>query len=152
MPDALELPGVLRAVVPLVRGERFTGFWRDIVDELVALAFRHRPGLWRDSATGRFPRVAAIAGALDHLPEPATRLRRIDAIGIGGGSFEVIDLPSREVRPAHGPALTFAVRGQKERALPSADQDSHAAHDSRLHGTRGEWGECRGASLGSARE
>ena len=39
MPDALELPGMLRAVVPLVRGERLAGFGRSVVDELVALAF-----------------------------------------------------------------------------------------------------------------
>src|SRR2546427_11300644 len=110
MPDALELPGVLRAVVPLVRGERFTGFWRDIVDELVALAFRHRPGLCRDSATGRFPRVAAIAGALDHLPEPATRLRRIDAIGIGGGFISGRMVPTPQLPAPLGLRVIFAMR------------------------------------------
>src|SRR6266550_6737643 len=135
MPDALELPGVLRAVVPLMCGERLSSVGRDVIDELVALALRHFAGLGGDSATGRFPRLAAIAGALDHLPEPATRLRRVQATGIGGGSFEVIDLPAREVRSAHGPALTFAVRGQQERALPSADQDSHASHDPCLRGS-----------------
>ena len=38
MPDALELPGMRRAVVPLVRGEGFAGCGRGVVDELVALA------------------------------------------------------------------------------------------------------------------
>src|SRR6266404_1817139 len=38
MPDSLELPGVLRAVIPLVRGERFAGLGRSVVSELVAVA------------------------------------------------------------------------------------------------------------------
>src|SRR2546429_513914 len=38
MPHALELPGVLGAVVPLMRGERLARFRRHVVDELVALA------------------------------------------------------------------------------------------------------------------
>src|SRR5437667_2325109 len=133
MPYSLEHPVVLRAVVPLMCGERLSSVGRDVIDELVALALRHLAWLGRDSATGRFPRLAAIAGALDHLPEPATRLRRVQATGIGGGSFEVIDLPSREVRPAHAPAVALAVRAQNECAFACADQDSYAAHDSRLH-------------------
>ena len=43
MPDALELPGMLRAVVPLVRGERLAGLGRSVVDELVALAGMGKP-------------------------------------------------------------------------------------------------------------
>ena len=39
VPDPLEFPGMLRAVVPLVRGERLAGFGRRVVDELVAVAF-----------------------------------------------------------------------------------------------------------------
>ena len=50
MPDSLELPRVRRAVVPLVRAGVA------LVDELVA---------------HRLPRLAAIVGALDQLPEPA---------------------------------------------------------------------------------
>ena len=45
MPDALEFPGMLRAVVPLMRGERLAGFRRSVVDELVALARRRAAGL-----------------------------------------------------------------------------------------------------------
>src|SRR5256886_11909584 len=40
VPDALELPGMLRAVVELVRGEWLAGLRRRVVDEFVALASR----------------------------------------------------------------------------------------------------------------
>src|SRR5207244_6184658 len=38
MPHPLELPGMLRAVVPLMRGERLAGFGRRVVGELVAVS------------------------------------------------------------------------------------------------------------------
>src|SRR3989454_4604626 len=76
MPDALELPGMLRAVVPLVRGEGFAGVRRRVVDELVALAGRHAVRRLRHSTPGRLPRLAAVARALDDLSEPPARLRR----------------------------------------------------------------------------
>ena len=79
MPDALELPGVLRAVVPLVRAGDA------VVRELVA---------------DRLPRLAAVVGALDHLPEPAAGLRRIQPVRVGGRALEVVDLPAREVGAA----------------------------------------------------
>ena len=41
MPHPLELPRTLRAVVMLVRRERFPGFWRCIVEKHVALTLRH---------------------------------------------------------------------------------------------------------------
>ena len=53
MPDAFELPGMLRAVVPLV------GAGHSVIIELVA---------------NRLPILAAIIGALDHLAEPAACL------------------------------------------------------------------------------
>ncbi|MEJ7742261.1 MAG: hypothetical protein WKF73_06760 [Nocardioidaceae bacterium] len=59
MPDAGELPGVRRSVVPLV------GAGDAVVVELVA---------------DRRPRRAAVVGALDQLPEPAARLRRPQTI------------------------------------------------------------------------
>ena len=59
VPDALELPGVRRAVVPLV------GAGHAVVGELVA---------------DRLPRLAAVVGALDHLPEPAAGLRRVEPV------------------------------------------------------------------------
>src|SRR6266487_3233798 len=56
VPDALELPGMRRVVVPAVRA------WGALVLELVAY---------------RFPRLAAVVRALHHLSEPAARLRRV---------------------------------------------------------------------------
>ena len=89
MPDALELPGVRRAVVPLVRAGDA------VVDELVA---------------HRLPRLAAVVGALDHLPEPAAGLRRVQPVRIDGRSLEVVDLPARKVRAADVPPFALAVR------------------------------------------
>ncbi len=63
VPDALELPGVLRAVVPLVRAGIA------VVGKLVA---HRRPGL------------AAVIGALDHLPEPVAGLRGVQPVGLTG--------------------------------------------------------------------
>src|SRR5439155_26444255 len=51
MPDSLELPGMLLAVVPLMSSERLAGFGRRVVSELIALAFG-RSG-WRGRFTGR---------------------------------------------------------------------------------------------------
>src|SRR5207245_9571628 len=110
MPDALELPGVLRAVVPLVRREGLARFRGRVVHELVALALRHLAGLHGHSAAGRLPRLAAVAGALDDLSEPPARLRRVQAIRIGGGAFHVIALPARQVRTADVPPPALAGR------------------------------------------
>ena len=75
MPDALELPRVRRAVVPLMRARHA------VVLELVA---------------DRLPRLAAVVGALDHLAEPAAALRRVDAIRVRRRPLEVIHLPAAE--------------------------------------------------------
>src|SRR5690349_11978505 len=77
MPDPLELPGMLRAVVPLVGAG----------DALVLEFVPHR-----------FPRLPAVVGPLDDLSGPAARLRRVEPVGIGGRSLEVVDLPTREMR------------------------------------------------------
>jgi hypothetical protein len=53
MPDALELPGMRRSVVPLMRP------WNAVVDELVAN--------W-------FPGFSAVVRALNELPEPSAAL------------------------------------------------------------------------------
>ena len=82
VPDALELPRMRRAVVPLVRAGHA------VVDELVAR---------------RLPRLAAVVRPLDDLPEPAARLRRVDAVRVGRRSLEVVDLPAAEMRPADVP-------------------------------------------------
>ena len=41
MPDPLEFPGTLRAVIMLVRRERLPGLWGSVVDKLVAFTLRH---------------------------------------------------------------------------------------------------------------
>ena len=128
MPDALELPGMLRAVVTLVRRERLAGFRRRVVDELVALALGHAVGR-RGRLAGRrarlVPGLAAVVGALDDLPEPAARLRRVDPVRIDGRALQVIDLPAAEERAADVPLLALAVGGEDERALAGADQNSN---------------------------
>ena len=84
VPDALELPGMLGAVIPLVSRERLPGFGRGVVDEFIALSFRRalrRCGFARGSAW-LYPGFAAIVGALDDLPEPSAGLRGIDSVRI----------------------------------------------------------------------
>ena len=103
VPDALELPGMRRAVVPLVRAGHA------VVDELVA---------------DRLPRLAAVVGALDHLPEPAARLRRVEPVRIGRRTLHVIDLPAGEMGAADVPLFALAVRRQNECALLRADQST----------------------------
>src|SRR5438034_520956 len=131
MPDAFELPRVLRAVVPLVRRERLAGLRTRIVDKLVALALGHAVG-GRGRLTGRcsrlVPALAPVVGALDDLPKPATGLRRVDPVRIHRRSFHVIDFPTAEQRPRHRPVLTFAVGREDEGALAGADQDSYSTH------------------------
>src|SRR5690606_40025944 len=61
------------------------------------------------------PDALPIARALDDLAEPATRLRRVDAVGIRRRSLHVVHLPAREVRPGHGPLLALAVRREEDR-------------------------------------
>src|SRR5438105_15721986 len=131
MPDAFELPGVLRAVVPLVRRKRLTALRARIVDELVALAFRR--ALWsRRRLAGRCPRLvpgfAAVIGALDDLPEPAAGLRCVDAVGSKRRTLHVIDIPPGKVGAADVPELALAVRCQNERALARTDENPYAAH------------------------
>ena len=55
------------------------------------------------------PGFAAVVGALNDLAEPAAGLRGVDAIGIGGRSFEVIHLPAGKVRAADFPVFALAV-------------------------------------------
>src|SRR5207249_10372518 len=129
MPDALELPGMLRAVVPLMRGEGLARLRGRVVGELVALAFGETfRGLFQHTSR-RLPRLAAVAGALDDLSEPSARLRRVQPVRIRGRSLHVIDLPPREMRAAHVPLLALAVPRQDERTLAGTHQHSYSAHD-----------------------
>ncbi len=130
MPDALELPGMLRAVVPLVSGERLPSFRRSVVGEFIAVSFRgalRRLGFAWGSAR-LCPGFAAIVGALDDLAEPAAGLRGVDAVRIHVRSLEVINLPAGEVRPADVPLFAFSIGGEHKGSLVCADQDSNFAH------------------------
>src|SRR5688572_4791253 len=108
MPDALEFPGVLRAVVPLVRGERLASFRRRVVDELVAVAFGEALGGLLQHTSRRLPCLAAVAGALDDLSEPSARLRGVQAIRVGGRPLYVIDLPTAKVGTSDIPRPALA--------------------------------------------
>src|SRR4029434_2509933 len=123
MPDALEFPRMLRAVVPLVGGERFPRFRRSIVNEHVTFALRHP--IWRHQVlwlcAGRIPRFAAVIGTLNDLPEPGACLRRVDPVGINRRTFHVINFPTREMRAANFPSFARAIRSEDERALFCAD-------------------------------
>src|SRR5438552_15641542 len=124
MPNALELPRMLRAVVPhMCAGDA-------IVNELVAFAFGHpfRAFQLLGTAARRFPGFAAIAGSLNDLPEPGTRLRRIDSARINRRSFHVINLPAGEMRPVHFPVFALRIRRQDEPAFSCAHQYSYSAH------------------------
>src|SRR5262249_37411639 len=107
MPDALELPGVRCAVVPLVRAGDA------IVHELV---------------THWLPRLATVVGALDQLPEPATGLRRIQPIPVSRRALEVVDLPARKVGTTDVPPFALAVRRQDKRTLACTNQYSYSTH------------------------
>ena len=110
MPHALELPGMLRAVVPLVRGQRLARLRRSVVDKPVRQR-RRRPGSGNRfvGQSRLMPRLAAVVRPLDQLSEPAARLRDVNPVGIHRRAFHVVDLPAREKRPAHLPVFALAV-------------------------------------------
>src|SRR5262245_60700763 len=91
VPHPLELPRVRRSVVPLMCSRSA------VVLELV---------------TDRFPGGAAVVRSLDDLTEPPARLRRIQTVRVGGGSFDMVDLPSTEERTVHIPTLPLPIRRQ----------------------------------------
>src|SRR5262245_22041160 len=106
MPDALELPGMGRAVIPLVSaGDSLVG--KVIADWL--------------------PGFAAVARALDLLAEPAARLRDEDPVGRNGGTLEMVDFPGAKVVSTIIPLLACAVRLEDARTLPSCYQNPHCA-------------------------
>src|SRR5215467_3117552 len=82
----------------------------------------------RELVAHRIPGLAAVVGALDDLPEPATGLRGVQPIGVGGRSLEVVDFPPPEVGSAHIPLLARPVRRHDKRALARADQYPYPAH------------------------
>src|SRR5580700_1728410 len=123
MPDPLELPGMLRAVIPLVRRQRHSGFGRSVVDELVAHA-RCCTGCGRllRIRSRLMPRFAAVFGSLNDLPEPTGSLGCINPIRVRGRPFEMVDFPAGKVGTADLPFFPLAVRGKYECALACANQ------------------------------
>ena len=79
VPDSLELPGSLRAVVVLMRRERLAGLRRLIIDKHIARAIRHTVCAHQilRLRAGRIPGLAAVIRPLNDLPEPTAGLRRI---------------------------------------------------------------------------
>src|SRR5262249_39061453 len=102
-----EFPGVLGAVVPLVRAGVA------VVLELVA---------------DLDPGFAAVVGALHDLAEPAAGLRGIETVGIGRRALDVVHLPSGEVGTGDVPLLPLLVRGHDERALARPGENPYSAH------------------------
>ena len=111
MPDALELPRMRRAVIPLV------GAGHAVIHKLIA---------------DRRPCFAAIVRSLNQLAEPAARLRRVQSIRVSGRSLQVIDLPPGKQGALYAPTVALAIRGQYECSFARAHQYPNAAHASRL--------------------
>src|SRR5438132_14155851 len=123
MPDALEFPRMLCAIVPLVRRQRFPCFRRSVVNELVAFPFGHavRTFQFFRTAAGCLPGFAGVVRALNDLPKPTAGLRGVDSIRVNRRTFHVINLPARKMRSPHLPSFTRAIRRENERALPCAN-------------------------------
>src|SRR5687767_15163225 len=112
MPNSFELPRMWSAVIKLMRRERFAGFFRGIVNKLVALTHRHSFGRqnWRAGGrSGLEPRLAAVVRALNDLSKPAAGLRRINAVRIHGRTFHVINLPAGEMWATNVPLFSFSI-------------------------------------------
>src|SRR5882762_10049674 len=141
MPNPLEFPGMLRAVVKLVGGKRRASLCRSVVQEFVTLALGLPSGSGRLSR--RRPRLKpgfpAVIRALNDLSKPATGLRNVKAIRIGGRTLGVINLPAREMRATDVPLSALAIRGQDKRSLSCSNQHSNRAHRNFLPGGRSRW-------------
>src|SRR5712691_702279 len=111
MPDALELPRMLRAVVPLMRAGHA------IVNELVALGLGHSirgRGRLAGGCPWLRPGLAAIIGALNDLPKPRAGLRRVKPVRINRRPLDVINFPAGKMRPIDLPSFALAIRCQNE--------------------------------------
>src|SRR5206468_12119169 len=124
MPNALELPGMLSAVIPLM-------CTRDtVVNKFVALAFLHAVGTFQflRAAPGRIPFFSAVIRALNDLAEPPAGLRGINSIRINWRTFYVVNFPACKMRAADFPSFARAVRCQNERTFSCTNQNSNLAH------------------------
>src|SRR4029434_6194556 len=107
MSDALVIPGVRCAVIPLMRAGDA------VIHELVP----H----W-------LPRLAPVVGALNLLPKPAAGLRRIQPMRVSGRALEVVDLPTAKIGATDIPPCALGVRPQNERALACPNEYPYHAH------------------------
>src|SRR5207248_10678116 len=96
VPDARELPGVLRAVVPLMLAGNA------VVGELIA---------------DRFPRLRTVVRALHYLPVPTSGLRRVHPLRIARRRLQLVDLAAREQRALHAPFVPRSIRRPNDCAL-----------------------------------
>src|SRR5438105_10790593 len=103
MPNALEFPRMLRAVVPLMRARHA------VVNEFVALTHRHSLRICGRAAAGRAPAFAAVIGTLDDLSEPCAGLRRVNPIWVNRRAFHAINLPAGKVWSVHLPIFALPV-------------------------------------------
>src|SRR3989338_1816735 len=131
MPHAFEFPRVRRSVVELMRRQRFPGWGRRIVDELVAFSLLRavRTICRLSGRSSRLkPGLASVVGTLDDLAEPVAMLRSVDAFRIGRGTLRMIDLPSSEMRSVHFPFLPLSVGRQYECPFSCACENPNFAH------------------------
>src|SRR6266496_5644152 len=124
MPNALELPGMLSAVIPLMCA-------RDtVVNKFVALAFLHAVGTFQflRAAPGRIPFFSAVIRALNDLAEPPAGLRCINSVRINWRTLYVVNFPARKMRTADFPSFARAIRRQDERPFSCTNYYSYFAH------------------------
>src|SRR4051794_11943301 len=89
---------------------------------------RARHAFVRELVLDRRPALAAVVGTLNELAEPAAALRCKKPVRLRWRSFDVVDLPAGEERPAHIPLLSLAVGRENERTLPCPDEHSDSTH------------------------
>src|SRR4029077_16256908 len=122
MANALELPRMLSAVIPLMCA-------RDtVVNEFVALAFRHSVGTFQflRAAPWGVPLFSAVIRALNDLAEPRAGLRCINSVRIDWRTFYMINFPARKMRTADFPSFAPAIRCQDESPFSCTNQNSNA--------------------------
>src|SRR5579884_170034 len=114
MPDAFELPGVLRAIIPLMRAGNA------VVNKFVAFAFGHAVGASQffGAAPRRVPGFTAVIGALNDLAKPAAGLRGVNSVRSHGRPSLLIRRGSRKMRRGAHPACPGRDCDDSEPPLP----------------------------------
>src|SRR5207249_10974803 len=83
MPDTLEFPRMLRAIVPLVGRQRLPSLRRGIVNELVTRTLLHavRALQFLRTAARCGPGFTSVSRPLNNLSIPTNGLRCVEAVG-----------------------------------------------------------------------